>query len=788
VTTFEEHDGGLWVPQDAVARVEKEAPNVVIDNQTDVPDQMILDYFEENTASFGWGQGTRFQTYQAQGSMLGRAQNYRPPSNVIEEISLARDLAERDDDVAPALNGLISTALADGFQNQHPDEQVEHTFDKLTEDMGLRAALAEMMREWLIAGSVTTSSLFIRASYDIRPEGVSRVLNRSVASPRLGILPAEQVRVVGNDLFGMGELAFIPQGRLAQFLREYFSDSITAAKRRELQKQDPVAAALFTRKIKPSELDDDDTLGFGDGIYALNPTMVARSTMPKGMWKYPRPPLTRNLPLIEAKRLLNVMDHALLQGGTNYIIVVKKGSDARPALQPEVDALRETVKRAARQGVLVGDHRLSLDIVTPDLKHLLDPDKRRMIGRKLALGLLRIPEFGSDETGQSISTFTELLQKVITHDRNELRDHIHAHVWNKTMERNANVFGRTDRPTIWFPKLILTGFQFFSDYLLKMYDRGDLPRRYMVEFGGFEYDAVKAQKEREVDAGHDDIFQPPAVPFSSPANGPGGSPGPQDNGGGRPPGSGPNNGAPHSSPSPSNTPARPRRVVRRTRGETVRAVWDENEGSVLRIGDLTQRLLDAFPDASIGRMTAPEQRAIEASSTAEEGTLIFVPVSATDMTDHRIVRLTDDFSVVTGCRDPDGAILARTLIFRRSGYTLSEAENEAIRHGFEVEIPADDGGAPACPECGGVVSPTDTTSPTSGASLSHPPGPDLPPERRRHHHQADDRPVEPIEVHVHMPDGGEQVAMRTIVERDPETNAIVGTRQERIEPAPAGGE
>jgi hypothetical protein len=85
-------------------------------------------------------------------------------------------------------------------------------------------------------------------------------------------------------------------------------------------------------------------------------------------------------------------------------------------------------------------------------------------------------------------------------------------------------------------------------------------------------------------------------------------------------------------------------------------------------------------------MTAPEQRAIEFEETTEEGPFVAVPVSVTDMTDYRIVRLTDDFSAICGNRDPDGAILARTLIFRRSGYTLAEAENEAIRYGFGVDL------------------------------------------------------------------------------------------------------
>ena len=45
--------------------------------------------------------------------------------------------------------------------------------------------------------------------------------------------------------------------------------------------------------------------------------MVGRSTMPKGAWSYPRPPMTRTFALLEAKRLLNIMDLALLQGGSN---------------------------------------------------------------------------------------------------------------------------------------------------------------------------------------------------------------------------------------------------------------------------------------------------------------------------------------------------------------------------------------------------------------------------------------------------------------------------------------
>jgi hypothetical protein len=138
----------------------------------------------------------------------------------------------------------------------------------------------------------------------------------------------------------------------------------------------------------------------GKTLYTLNPRMVHRTTMPKGASPYPRPPLTANFALLEAKRLLNIMDYALLQGGTNYIVVAKQGSDKLPAQQPEIDNLTDQVRTASRTGVLVGDHRLDIEIITPKLDELLNPEKRKLIGRKLAMALLRIPEQVTHDAGQ----------------------------------------------------------------------------------------------------------------------------------------------------------------------------------------------------------------------------------------------------------------------------------------------------------------------------------------------------------------------------------------------------
>jgi hypothetical protein len=694
------HDAQVWTPSDSTANVEKGA-TVVIDNRSDLDDSILESYLIENTAMFGFGNEVRYMSYPGEGTMMARSK-FRPPRNVIEEIALARDLAERDDDISATLGTIIAAAYHGGYQNQHPDEQVEHTFEEMSEqDTGLMHVLHEMHRELLISSQINTISIFIRGNYDIRPENVSRVLNRSVAAPLIGVLPAERIRVLGNDFFGRGTLAYQPEGPLGLWLREFWSQSISAARKREMRLEDPLAAALFIG-VAPISAYEFDMLVTGMDLFLLNPDMVHRSTFAKGSWRYPRPLMTRDFSLLEAKRLLNIMDHALLQGGINYIVVAKKGDEKKPATQPELSNLQGVVQRASRSGVLVGDHRVNLEIIQPNLTEMLNPAKRQMLGRKLSQAILRVPEFGADETGNAVQTFTELAQAVITDDRNLVVNHLHRYIWRETMKRNASVFGRNDRPSIWLPKVILQGLDFWTQYLLKLYDRGDLPRKYMVEFGGYDYDSVLAQKQREVANGHDEIFMPPNVPFTAPnqqnsptadpndqyhygpTNGPATRPAPatpNDNGGGRPRGS-------RTAP-PGNAPerSRPTRVVRRTRGETVRAEWDEAQDQVVRVGEITQMVLGEYPAATLGRISAAERQALEAGETTNVGNVIVVPVNGEyEIENVQAVRLADGVAMLTGNRVPDGAVVAAALCFREPGHTIHDAEDMVIRWGFPIRV------------------------------------------------------------------------------------------------------
>jgi hypothetical protein len=122
----------------------QETGSVLIDNRTDLPDGLIEaaveSYFVENAALVGANMANTFQTYASEGSLLARSK-FRTPASVYDEIELARDLSERDDDVRAVMRSMTSVAFSDGMENHHPDEQTVKLFNGLARYMNLDRVL-----------------------------------------------------------------------------------------------------------------------------------------------------------------------------------------------------------------------------------------------------------------------------------------------------------------------------------------------------------------------------------------------------------------------------------------------------------------------------------------------------------------------------------------------------------------------------------------------------------------------------------------------------------------------
>lgn len=666
--------------------VDVESP--ILDNRTGLPDDEVAAAaatFIEESSAYSLRHETPLSIYPDVGASMMTRGEFRTPADIPEEIKLARHLAERDDDIAGVIGEMIGLAFSDGVQARHRDERTESLFNAINEENDLEGALANMYREWLIAAQVTTTMLFTRGDVNYELSGSEESLSASMAVPRIGVLPSENIRVIGNDTLGTAVLAYDPDNeRQRRWLEAYFNDNTSAGRKAELGRADRVAASMFIGKVKVDPYEEHLLRTSTGYLYLLNPKICQRTTMPKGAWKHPRPMMTRNFPLLEAKRLLNVMDFALLQGGSNFIVVAKKGSDQRPAKGREIENLREVVRRASKVGVIVGDHRLSFEIITPKLDELLKPEKRRLLGRKMAMAMMRVAEHSTEAAGaEGMEAETETLSRIITWDRGRLTKHVQRNVYTETVRRNPKFLKGPAR--LWLLKLILQGSQYFNDLVLKLRDRGDISRRTAVQAGGFDYEGEKAERERELANGDDEILIPGVVPHTSPDQpGQEGS-GPQDNGGGRPAGS--KNG--------EETGPRPKRTIRKVAGETIKAWYEEEADAVIRMGEQTIAMLEDFPSREVGRMTGNERAALELDEPSQIGTTLYVPVNpGHETSEARVMRLTSGLSALIGYK-PGGAMVTKALCFRGTEWSTEKAEELAMKWGFitrELEIPDPDAG------------------------------------------------------------------------------------------------
>jgi hypothetical protein len=71
--------------------------------------------------------------------------------------------------------------------------------------------------------------------------------------------------------------------------------------------------------------------------------------------------------MLDLKRQLMNADRASLIGAANYILLVRKGTDQRPAQQEEIDNLKENYNFIAKMPVIISDHRLEIDIIAPKI-------------------------------------------------------------------------------------------------------------------------------------------------------------------------------------------------------------------------------------------------------------------------------------------------------------------------------------------------------------------------------------------------------------------------------------
>lgn len=359
------------------------------------------------------------------------------------------------------------------------------------------------------------------------------------------IFDPTKVLPVGTLMFGRERFAYIAtRGE---------DEAFASVMRGEVA--DDTVLQLIEKKYEPSELDKQTCGDLGvdhNRLWLFRKDALFRHAMTRSQYeRYSPVRLKTILPILEMKQHLRASDRASLIGNTNFIVVITKGSDRLPAKPAEIANLQEQAKVIARLPVLIGDHRLKVEIVSPSTDNTLIDSRHQVLDARLVFAALRTfspVTQGGNSSGAGVSEMSRVVAQGLESRRHMIMRSIEKHIFRVIMDKNEDVIEEfpslaftPKRITLEFNNDIMTG-------ILKLRDRGDISRETTLEELDFDQDTEVLRRGRERVL-YDPIFES-TTPHSSPTANPYGVQGaPQP----LPPG-GAQNTAPKSNVGPSGQP------------------------------------------------------------------------------------------------------------------------------------------------------------------------------------------------------------------------------------------
>ena len=501
----------------------------VVLNDTDVSTDAVFSALSEQhpelAALTRWGQQI---TGGARTGGLFERDRFVTPNKIFEQFQVAFDAAQTDD----VVSGILETTEALAFNQAHidcEDRDEEDFWNQVAEDLNLEERLREIWRELFIVSQCYVGVLWDRKDYRVR--GKTRDGNKkrkefkSMRVPvAMTILDPLKVVPVGNFLFGQERLAYVVDKVEAQSIDEVLAGPNTS---------DLAVGQLIDSRYEPgrheASLIADYSGADTSNLFWLNPNRVFRMTSTRPDYqRFAEVRMKSVFELLDLKHQLRQMDRAHLIGGTNFIVLVKKGSDTMPAKQAEVNALAGQVRGAARVPVIVGDHRIEVEIVTPKTDQTLEPTRYNGLDARITARLYQMfmtGNFAAGAKGDDSLKLARIVAKGMESRRQMIGRSLEDQIFSRAFKLNEKKL--TSEPVLnYIPRRISLEFDpNMTNFMMDLRDRGDISRETLLAEVDINQEDEARKREREEEDGYDEIFKPTEVPFSGGGPGqPGGSP------------------------------------------------------------------------------------------------------------------------------------------------------------------------------------------------------------------------------------------------------------------------
>jgi hypothetical protein len=522
-------------------------------------------------------------TTQGRGrSSLFDRQAYVAPDTPYRMMRVAKKAVENDD-VVGGVCDVTEGLIFQGIKWEDEDSDTADVFNQINRDLDIDSFARQWHREDFKYSQVVVGVWWGRKEYTVRgrtrvedkgAEPVADPTNPAGQKPKMKQGPRRRKKfdiVCPVALTFLDPLKVVPlspgpfgQDRLAWHATEHEYASYSAAL--DGQYADALMTEFFNGKTTGLSMDEEATLvtwGIDPKrLINLNPANVFRYCRTKMSYeRFPDNRLKSVFPLLDLKQQLLEADRVNLVGAANYILLVKKGDKDDPADQEELDNLKENFTVVAKLPVIVGDHRLNIEIITPDQTYVLDSDKYDTLDRRIlsrTMGALTIASSG--QRNESTLTVARGVARLLETRRHMMKRALENQIARAVVDMPANEGKFETEPNLTFtPRNVqLDADSTVVQQIMALRTQKELSRETVLEYFGFDQATEAQRREFEEESGLDDIFGT-QIPFS--ATGPDGKPiAPQTTGaaGGRPTGGGKSKQSPQAQTKPKTPRGNPR--------------------------------------------------------------------------------------------------------------------------------------------------------------------------------------------------------------------------------------
>lgn len=477
-------------------------------------------------------------------STLFDRQAYVQPDNPYKMMKVASQ-AVTNDDVVGGVCDVTEGLMLQGIKWESEDPDDADVFNQIARDLNLDDFARQWHREEFKFSQVIVGIWWGKKSYTVR--GRTQVEDKD--APKV-VDPTDPTGMTSKPKMKQGPkrrrkyeiacpvaLTFLDQSKVVPLapgpfgqdrLAWHATESELAAYSASMDGQymDPLMAEFFAGKVTGLSKDEEEVLAKWSidpkRLIFLNPRNVFRYCRTKMTYeRFPENRLRSVFPLLDLKQQLMEADRVNLVGAANYILLVKKGTKDDPAEQAEIDNLKENFKVVAKLPVIVGDHRLEIEIITPEQEFVLDANKYDTLDRRIlsrTLGALTISSDG--QRNESTLTVARGVARLLETRRHMMKRALEREIARATVEHPFNKDKFESEPNLTFtPRNVqLDADSTVVQQIMALRTQKEISRETILEYFGFDQATEAQRREYEEASGLDDIFQT-QVPFSSPGQG-----------------------------------------------------------------------------------------------------------------------------------------------------------------------------------------------------------------------------------------------------------------------------